>query len=74
MTMVFVENFQPGDFLDVAGGDRAFFIDRNVQAAGFVIGSLELDLLEGQDDVGAVLNHARQGWQIRVARRGCARW
>ena len=55
--------------LDVAGGDVAFFVHGEAELSRFVICGFELHLFQVQNDVGDILDDARQRWQIRAARR-----
>ena len=53
-----IENFDVGVALDVAGGNFSGPRFGNRQGLGFAAVQLEWHLLEIEDDVGSVLNHA----------------
>ena len=62
--LVGIEDFVALDQLDIAGRDFAFLIDRKRQLARLVLGRLELDALEVENDVGHVLDHARKSGEF----------
>ena len=50
--------------LDIGGGHRTLFRYRDGRGASFVVGRLEFHLLEIQDDIDDVFDHARQAGEF----------
>ena len=61
---IFVEDLDVGIGLDHAGGDDAGLAGAQVQRLGALAVQLEGDLLEVEDDIGSVLNHAGNGLEL----------
>src|SRR5438874_10421241 len=61
---IFVENLDVGISFDHAGGDDAGLAGAQVQRLGALTVQLEGNLLEVEDDIGSVLNHAGNGLEL----------
>src|SRR5439155_20713977 len=61
---IFVEDLNVGISLDHAGGDDAGLAGAQVQRLGALAVQLEGNLLEVEDDIGSVLNHAGNGLDL----------
>ena len=59
-----IQHFMPWASLNVAGGDFAFFVHAERELARLVIVGFELHLLQVENDVGHVLDHAGQSGEL----------